>query len=113
MNSNPFVVQHVASRNTDYAAAAQVRVRAEYVGFLVDKVVLEQVFSEYFGFPYRLSFHQFLHHHNHPGLAQQAYWWPQGRVDPLGLPNKKKYRLCYPGSQSCTLPELELRRFDG
>jgi hypothetical protein len=19
---------------------------------------------------------QFLHHHNHPGLAQWAYWWP-------------------------------------
>jgi hypothetical protein len=28
-----------------------------------------QVFSEYFGFPCH-SFHQFLHHHNHPGLAQ-------------------------------------------
>jgi hypothetical protein len=30
---------------------------------------LGQVFSEYFGFPCQ-SFHQFLHHHNHPGLAQ-------------------------------------------
>jgi hypothetical protein len=32
-------------------AAAWVRTRAEYVGFVVDKVALGQVFSEYFGFP--------------------------------------------------------------
>jgi hypothetical protein len=32
-------------------AAARVRVRAEHVGFMVDKVVLGQVFSEYFGSP--------------------------------------------------------------
>jgi hypothetical protein len=40
------------------------------VGFVVDKAALGQVFSEYFGFPCQSSFHQFLHHHNHPGLAQ-------------------------------------------
>jgi hypothetical protein len=40
------------------------------VGFVVDKAVLGQVFSEYFGFLYQSSFHQFLHHHNHPGLVQ-------------------------------------------
>jgi hypothetical protein len=34
---------------------------------------------------YKVSFHQFLHHHNHPGLAQYAYWWPQCWVDPIGL----------------------------
>jgi hypothetical protein len=34
-----------------------------------DKAALGQVFSEHFGFPCP-SFHQFLHHHNHPGLAQ-------------------------------------------
>jgi hypothetical protein len=51
-------------------AVARVRVRVEYVGFMVDKVVLGQVFSEYFGFPFQSSFHQFLHHHNHPELAQ-------------------------------------------
>jgi hypothetical protein len=39
-------------------------------GLVVDKVELRQVFSEYFGFPCQSSFHQFLHHHNHPGLAQ-------------------------------------------
>jgi hypothetical protein len=51
-------------------AAAQFRVRAEHVGFVVDKAALGQVFSKYFGFPCQSSFHQFLHHHNHPALAQ-------------------------------------------
>jgi hypothetical protein len=37
------------------------------VGFVVDKVALEQVFSEYFGFPYQSSFYQILHSHNHGG----------------------------------------------
>jgi hypothetical protein len=41
------------------------------VGFVVDKAALGQVFSEYFGFPCQ-SFHRFLHHHNHPELAQLA-----------------------------------------
>jgi hypothetical protein len=39
------------------------------MGFVVDKAALGQVSSEYFGFLCQL-FHQFLHHHNHPGLAQ-------------------------------------------
>jgi hypothetical protein len=30
---------------------------AEHVGFVVDKVGLGQVFSEYFGFPCQSSFH--------------------------------------------------------
>jgi hypothetical protein len=52
--------------------AARVRVRAEHVGFVVDKAALGQVFSEYFGFPCQSSFLQFLHHHNHRGLAKKA-----------------------------------------
>jgi hypothetical protein len=40
------------------------------VVFVVDKAALGQVFSEYFGFPCQSSFNQFLHHHNHLGLAQ-------------------------------------------
>jgi hypothetical protein len=40
------------------------------VGFVVGKVALGQVFSEYFGFPCQSSFHQILHHHNHPGQVQ-------------------------------------------
>jgi hypothetical protein len=35
------------------------------VGFVVDKVALGQVFSEYFGFPCQFSFHQLLHNHHH------------------------------------------------
>jgi hypothetical protein len=66
-------------------AAARVCVRAEDVEFMVDKVALGQVFSEYFGFPCQSSFHQFLFHRNHPGLAQYAYGWLQCRVDPVGL----------------------------
>jgi hypothetical protein len=42
------------------------------MGFVVDKAALGQLFSEYFGFP-RQSFHQFLHHHNHPAVAQYAF----------------------------------------
>jgi hypothetical protein len=49
-------------------SATRVRVRAA-CGVCVDKAALGQIFSEYFGFPCQ-SFHQFLHHHNHPGLAQ-------------------------------------------
>jgi hypothetical protein len=39
---------------------------------MVDKVVLGQVFSEYFGFPCQSSLHQIFHHHhhNHPGQVQ-------------------------------------------
>jgi hypothetical protein len=40
------------------------------MGFVVDKVALGQVFSEYFGFPCQSAFHQILHHHNHPGQVQ-------------------------------------------
>jgi hypothetical protein len=38
-------------------------------GFVVDVAALWQVFSQYFGFPCE-TFHQFIHQHNHPGLAQ-------------------------------------------
>jgi hypothetical protein len=54
-----------------------------HVGFVVDKVVLGQVFSEYFGFPCQSSFHQLLH--NHPHLSSRACTigpkWPQYQVD--------------------------------
>jgi hypothetical protein len=38
------------------------------VEFVMDKVALGQVFSEYFGFPFQFSFHQFFY--NHLGLVQ-------------------------------------------
>jgi hypothetical protein len=37
--------------------AARVRTRVWQVGFVVDKVVSGQVFSEYFGFPCQRPFH--------------------------------------------------------
>jgi hypothetical protein len=43
----------------------------QHVGFVMDKAVLGQDLSEYFGFPCQL-FQQFIHHHNHTGLAQYA-----------------------------------------
>jgi hypothetical protein len=51
-------------------AAARVRAQVWQVGFVVDKVALGQIFSECFGFPCQSSFHQILHHHNHPGQVQ-------------------------------------------
>jgi hypothetical protein len=53
-------------------AAARLRSRVWQVGFVVDKVVSGQVFSEYFGFLCQnRSFHQLLHHHNHPNIREE------------------------------------------
>jgi hypothetical protein len=38
--------------------------RSGHLGFVVDKVALGQVFSEYFGFPCQFSFHRLLHNHH-------------------------------------------------
>jgi hypothetical protein len=35
------------------------------MGFVVDKMVLGQVFSDYFDFPRQFSFHRLLHAHHH------------------------------------------------
>jgi hypothetical protein len=46
---------------------------SSHVGFVVDKVALVQVFSEYFGFPCQSLFHQFFSTITptyHPGLVQ-------------------------------------------
>jgi hypothetical protein len=51
-------------------SVARVRALVWQVGFVVDKVALEHVFSDYFGFPCQSSFHQILHHHSHPGQVQ-------------------------------------------
>jgi hypothetical protein len=60
-------------------AAARVCAQSSHVVFVVDKVELRQVFSEYFGFLCQ-TLHQFLHH-NHPGQVR----WPTCQVDPVGL----------------------------
>jgi hypothetical protein len=42
--------------------------RSGHVGFVVDKVELAYVYSEYSAFPYQFSFHQLLYtHHLSPG----------------------------------------------
>jgi hypothetical protein len=54
------------------------------VGFVVDKVALGRVFSEYFGF--------LANHHSTKfsiliitrGRYNKANWWPTCRVDPVG-----------------------------
>jgi hypothetical protein len=38
--------------------------KSGHVGFMVDKVALGRVFSEYFGFPCQFSFHRLLHTHH-------------------------------------------------
>jgi hypothetical protein len=39
------------------------------VGFVVDKMALEQLFSKYFGFPCQSLFHQMLHIHLSSGAG--------------------------------------------
>jgi hypothetical protein len=49
------------------------------MGFVVDKVALGQVLSDYFGFPHQSSFHKFLHNHHHlsSGAGTIGQQWPQ------------------------------------
>jgi hypothetical protein len=49
--------------------------------FVVDKVALGQVFSEYFGFPCQSSFHQLLYNHPHlsSGVCIIGQKWPRCR----------------------------------
>jgi hypothetical protein len=57
--------------------------RSGHVEFVVNKVALGQVFSEYFGFPCQSSSHQLLHnHHLSSGAGQQ---WPTVANVPSGL----------------------------
>jgi hypothetical protein len=51
-------------------AAAWFDRKSGHVGFVMKKVALEQVSSEYFGFPCQFPLHQMLHIHCHPGLVQ-------------------------------------------
>jgi hypothetical protein len=50
-----------------------------HVEFVVDKVAMGQVFSEYFGLPCQSSFHQLLHNDPHPssGVCTIGQKWPQ------------------------------------
>jgi hypothetical protein len=58
----------------------------------MDKVVLGQVFSEYFGFPFQSSFLQLLHNHSHlsSGAGTIGQKWPQYKgLSPTPLAIKK------------------------
>jgi hypothetical protein len=64
------------------------------VGFVVDNVVLEQVFSEYFGFSCQFSIHQMLHTHLSFGagkVSQLIADVPSGVS--LNLPQKIKRKM--------------------
>jgi hypothetical protein len=63
------------------------------VGFVVDKVALAQVFSEYFCFPFQSSFHQLLHNHHHPssGAGTIGQQWPTYQVDSVS-PHPEKLK---------------------
>jgi hypothetical protein len=68
------------------------------VGFLVDKVELGQVFSEYFGFHCQFSFHQMLHTHLSSGagaIGQLVPDVPSGLIVSLTPlhERKKAYRI--------------------
>jgi hypothetical protein len=68
------------------------------VGFVVDKVALGQVFSEYFGFPYQSSFHQLLYNHHHlsSGAGTIGQKWPQYKgLSPTPLAIKKCYSIAF------------------
>jgi hypothetical protein len=52
------------SQAVSNTAAAGFEPRSDHVGFVVEKVTLGQVFSEYFGFPCQFSFHILLYTHH-------------------------------------------------
>jgi hypothetical protein len=73
-----------------------------HVVLMVDKAALGQVFSEYFCFPCQLLFHQFVHYHNHPGVAAL----PSGlNYNPPPPPhtNLKEIRLWLQNDRICGL----------
>jgi hypothetical protein len=51
-------------------AGARVQTRVWSSGICGGQSGAEAGFSEYFGFPCQYSFHQILHHDNHPGQVQ-------------------------------------------
>jgi hypothetical protein len=65
--------------------------RSSYVGFVVGRVALGQVLSEYFGFPCQSSFHLLLHNHHPPsGAGIIGQQWLTYQVDTPNLEKLKK-----------------------
>jgi hypothetical protein len=65
------------------------------VEFVVDKVALGQVFSEYFGFPCQSSLHRLLHNHHHhhrsSGARTIGQQWQTYQVDSVS-PHPEKLK---------------------
>jgi hypothetical protein len=62
------------------------------VGFVVDKMALEQIFSEYFGFPCQPPLHRLLHnHHRSSGAGTIEKEWPTYQVDSVS-PHPEKLK---------------------
>jgi hypothetical protein len=94
-------------------AAARVRAQVRSCGFVVDRVVLGQVFSEYFGFPCQFSFHRLLiHHHLSSGastVGQLVADVPSGlSVTPPQETNKMGGLICRPITATVLVQMLRL-----
>jgi hypothetical protein len=55
--------------------------QSDHVGFVVDKVAPEQVFSEYFSFQCQ-SFHQLFHTYDHLSYNGHCTKWTQSQPNP-------------------------------
>jgi hypothetical protein len=69
------------------------------VGFVVDKVALGQIFSEYFDFPCQYSFHQILYLHNHAGQlnrpisGRRAEWTQFKKELKISVTQEKQFAI--------------------
>jgi hypothetical protein len=64
-----YIGRAVAQAVSRWLLTEETRVRVWSIGICGGQVALERVFSEYFGFPCKSSFHQILHHHKYPAQA--------------------------------------------
>jgi hypothetical protein len=83
-----------------------------HVGFVVKKMVLGQVFSEYFGFPCQPSVHQLLHNYHHVSsgadtIGQVLQQYQMGSVSPTNNNNNNNNNVFWMGV-SCNCKELKL-----
>jgi hypothetical protein len=84
------------------------------VGFVVEKVALGQIFSEYFGFPCQSSFHQLLdnHHHRSSGAGTIGQQWPTYQVDSVSPhPEKLKKKTTIRDNTDLSTASTDLPNF--
>jgi hypothetical protein len=69
-----------------------------HVGFVVDRVALRQVFSDYFGFPCQFVFHRLLHNHHHLSSGAGTLGQTVAAVPMLSVSSNEKKKACsFPG----------------